>query len=387
MADNRLTFEEFRVWQVVVPARADILSAPSKIGVVYTDSVTWPEMPIHLVEGVTSDGFTAVGECGRGTSRAVVEATLQDLIGRDLLTVTPATIWQQNHEASGLPAAYPLRSWEVANGQSYALLEALWLDAVGKAAGMPAHQLLGGAVRQKVATDFWVNRPDAATLANLVHEAASLGLTGMKMKSNRLGDTVLAIDAIANDVPEGFRFTIDPMCSWRSMREAAHLFERLAKLPFAIQIEDPFPFPAVDEWQRARQYSSLTIACHTRSEEILRTALRENYADTYNLGGGSSYNFLRTAHIAEFSYKDCWHGSALELGVLQHLRLHAAACARNCILPSDLQSEWVREATLVTPHMAYEDNFALVPSAPGLGIALDHQAMAPYIQEKFVIGN
>jgi len=75
----------------------------------------------------------------------------------------------------------------------------------------------------------------------------------------------------------------------------------------------------------------------------------------------------------------------LELGVLQHVRLHAAACARNCVLPSDLQSEWVRDATLITPHMAYDGNTALVPTKPGLGIDLDHQAMQPYIQEEFVI--
>ncbi len=385
MTNRPLTFEKFRVWQVVVPARTDILSAPAKTGLVYSDSVSWPALPIHLVEGTTSAGFTAVGECGRGTERAVVEATLRDLLGSDLLAFTPATIWQQAYEPSGLPAAYPLRSWEVEGGKSYALLEALWLDAVGKAAGMPAHQLLGGAVRRQVATDFWANRPDAPTLIALIHEAASLGLTGMKMKSNHEGDTVQALQTIAADVPTGFRFTIDPMCAWRSMREAAQLFETLAKLPFAIQIEDPFPFRAVDEWRRARQYAPLTIACHTRTEEVLELALHENYADTYNLGGGSTYNFLRVAHIAEFSHKDCWHGSSLELGVLQHVRLHAAACARNCLLPSDLQSEWVREATLVTPHMAYAGNVAILPTTPGLGINLDHAAMQPYINAQFVV--
>lgn len=378
-----LAFEKFRVWQVVVPARQDILSAPAGQAPVYTGSLSWPEMPIHLVEGVTNQGVVAIGECGRGTARATVEATLQSLVGRDLLSFTPATVWLQHYEANGLPTSYPLLSWEVATNQSYELLEALWLDAVGKAVGMPAHQLLGGAVRKAVATDFWANRPAAHTLAALVQEAHDRGLTGMKMKSNRNGDTVHALLAIANDVPAGFRFTIDPMNAWRSMREAAHLFEALAKLPFEIQIEDPFPAQATDDWQKARQCFPLTIAYHARSEESLRRMLDEGLADTYNLGGGSTYNFLRLAHVAEFVYKDCWHGSALELGVLQHVRLHAAACARNCVLPSDLQSEWVRAATLITPHMAYDGNTALVPDRPGLGIELDQEAMQPYIRDHF----
>ncbi|MEZ4614676.1 MAG: enolase C-terminal domain-like protein [Caldilineaceae bacterium] len=221
-------------------------------------------------------------------------------------------------------------------------------------------------------------------MIGLIHEAVDLGLTGLKMKCNRAGDTVKALQAIAADVPAGFRFTIDPMCAGAPC-EAAALFAILVKLPFAIQIEDPFPYRAIDDWRKARTYQPLTIACHTRTEDVLQLALTENLADTYNLGGGSSYNFLRIAHIAEFAYKDCWHGSALELGVLQHVRLHAAACARNCLLPSDLQSEWVREHTLIKPRMAYNGNHAIVPTTPGLGIAFDHAAMQPYIKQRFEI--
>jgi len=382
---EKLVFEKFRVWQVVVPARQDILSAPSGKSPVYTGSLTWPEMPIHLVEGVTSAGFTAVGECGRGTTREVVETTLRHLLGRNLRDFTPATIWMQETDAIGLPPSYPLWSWERSEGKSYELMEALWLDAVGKAAELPAHQLLGGAARQAVAVDFWANRPGPETLLALVQEAHTCGLRGMKMKSNMAGDTVAALLTIAADVPQDFRFTIDPMTAWRSMREGARYFEALAKLPFAIQIEDPFPWRAVDDWHKARQVFPLTIACHARNDEVLQSSLREELADTYNLGGDSTYNFLHVAHVAEFAHKDCWQGSSLELGVLQHVRLHSAACARNCVLPSDLQSEWVRTHTLITPRMAYHDAHALLPDRPGLGIELDHTAVQRYTTLAFAV--
>lgn len=75
------------------------------------------------------------------------------------------------------------------------------------------------------------------------------------------------------------------------------------------------------------------------------------------------------------------------MGVLQHLRLHAAACARNCVLASDLCSEWVREHTLVTPRMAYRDAGAVVPQQPGLGIELDHAAVEQYAHKHFVIAD
>lgn len=381
MSTQSLTFTKFHVWQVVVPARADILSAPSK-GQVYTGSTSWPEMPIHLVEGVTSAGFTALGECDRGTPRAVVEATLRELLGRNLLTLSPPTVWMDHGE---LPASYPLWSWQRAEGRSYQLLESLWLDAVAKAAGVPVHQLLGGAVRDRVLTAFWANRPPAPTLRALIHEAKERGLGGIKLKSDSTGDTARSLIEIAADVPADFRVTIDPMIAWRSLRESARWFEQLAKLPFAIQIEDPFPYLVVDDWRQARQFKPLTIICHARNEEVFRHALREELADAYNLGGGAVHEFLQASHVAEFFGKDCWQGSSLELGVYQHVRLHVAACARNCLLASDLQSEWVREHTLVTPRMSYADGYALLPNRPGLGVELDHAAVAAYTKAEFTV--
>ncbi|MEZ4664934.1 MAG: enolase C-terminal domain-like protein [Caldilineaceae bacterium] len=385
MSSPSLTFEKFRVWQVVVPARQDILSAAAAPGLVHRESGKWPQMPIHLVEGVTSQGIVAVGESGRGTGRAVVEATLRELLGKDLCAFTPATIWQDEANALGLPRSYAYWSWELAEDRSYSLLESLWLDAMGKAVGMPAHQLLGGATRSRVPVDFWIYRPDAPTMAKLIQEAVALGLRGVKMKSSAQGDTAETLLAIAADVPDGFHITIDPMCAWRSLRECARQLEKLAQLPFDIQIEDPFPYAVIEDWRAARQLTPLTIACHARTEDVLQLAMREEMADTYNLGRRSVYDFLRLSHVTEFVNKDCWQGSSLELGVLQHLRLHASACARNCILPSDLQSEWVREQTLITPHMQYEDGHAVVSNRPGLGVELDHAAMAPYVTAQFVV--
>ncbi|MEZ4637965.1 MAG: hypothetical protein R2856_23895 [Caldilineaceae bacterium] len=106
---------------------------------IYSGNLSWPELPIFLVEGVTNTGITAVGETDRGTSQATLEATLHDLLGRDLLAATPATMWMSESDAVGLPSRYPYWSWEVRGERSYLLMESLWLDAVGKATSLPAH--------------------------------------------------------------------------------------------------------------------------------------------------------------------------------------------------------------------------------------------------------
>lgn len=382
---SSLTFTRFRVWQVVVPARQDIISAPATTGALYRDNLSWPEIPVYLVEGTTSAGFTALGEADRGTPRATVEATLRDLLGRNLLDISPATVWMQPRAANGLPMSYPFWSWEAAQGKHYFLLESLWFDAVGKASGLPAHRLMGGAAREVVPADFWANRPSAQTLGALVQEAQSRGLRGIKMKCDSTGDAVKSVLAVAAEVDPEFRFTIDPMYAWRSLRESARYFDQLAKLDCQVQIEDPFPIHVEDDWRRARQFNPLTIICHPRRADWFRHALREELADGYNLGGGSVVEFQQTAQIAEFFSKDCWQGSSIEMGVLQHLRLHAAACARNCLLASDLCSEWVREHTLVTPRMEYRDGGAILPNRPGLGVELDYAAVQQYCREQFDI--
>lgn len=380
-----LTFTKFHGWQVVVPARQDIISAPATQGALYRDNLSWPEIPIYLVEGTTSEGFTAVGEADRGTPQADVEATLRDLLGRNLLDISPATAWMQPRAANGLPMSYPFWSWQAAEGKHYFLLESLWFDAVGKAAGLPAHRLMGGAVRDVVAADFWANRPPTEVLGKLVKGAQERGLRGIKMKCDSTGDMVKAVVAVAPDVSPEFRFTIDPMYAWRSLRESARYFEQLAKLEQPVQIEDPFPVTVEDDWRRSRQIGPMTIICHPRRFDLFRHALREELADGYNLGGGSVIEFMQMGQVAEFFSKDCWHGSSIEMGILQHLRLHASACARNCLLASDLCSEWVREHTLITPRMEYRDGGAVVPNRPGLGVELDPTAVQKYARGEFEI--
>ena len=95
-----LTFERFKVWEVVVPVRADILVAHDTGHSVYSENTSWPELSIFLVEAQTSAGFTAVGEAGRGETRANVENTLRGLLGVDLSTTSASTLWME--EQAGL---------------------------------------------------------------------------------------------------------------------------------------------------------------------------------------------------------------------------------------------------------------------------------------------
>lgn len=319
--------------------------------------------------------MSAVGEAERGASLAEVEALLGAFRGHDLLAAPPtAPFGLKPGEAPPLLSAFPLRRWEA---PGYAMLECLALDAVGKAWGVPAHFFFGGAVREAVEADFWCNQPGLETARGLFAEVARLGVRGWKMKAGLDRHSVELARAISAEMGPGFRITIDPMGAWRSPAESASLWQELRGLEAAVQVEDPFAHQHPALWGAVAREGAPPLIWHPRNLSTALVGLEAGFVAGFNFGlPGSGFVYL--AGLSEASGRPCWHGSSIELGVLQHYRLHAAAAAPACTLGSDLCSEWVREATLVAPRMQYEGGCALVPSGPGLGIELDESATARY---------
>jgi len=373
-------FTSFEILQVSVPARPE-MGIPA--------SARFDSIPLTLVVGRTNLGFEALGESSRVDGVEAIERTLRQLLHIPLNDWTPSTRWMRDsHETgfvSGMMRTRRLFSWEACEDLSMFLLESLWLDAMGRAAGAPAHVLLGGAVRRRVKADFWAAQPDAQELAALVAKAHGFGCRGLKMKSDPEGNTAFALAEIARDVPANFEFTIDPMFNWRSLHQSRRIFETLSALGLTIRVEDPFPFEVIEDWQMARQRYSLPIIWHTRSEEDLRIALREQTADAFNIACRSAHEAVYLSHVLAFHKKDCWFGSQLESGIFQQVRLHSACVAPTCVLASDLQSQWVREHCLVDPPMTTMEGYAEVSDSPGLGVELNRDAVARFLVRRWTV--
>jgi muconate cycloisomerase len=116
-----------------------------------------------------------------------------------------------------------------------------------------------------------------------------------------------------------------------------------------------------------------------RKEDLI-AALRLRCADGFNFNG-PMFEFVRLAQTAALDGLPCWHGSEVDLGILEASALHACSVTENCTIPSDIFGELVRENDLIEPGLRFENGYALVPTGPGLGVELDHAAL-----EKFRIG-
>lgn len=378
-----LVFEEFRAFEVVVPVRAEVLVSPPGSRA-HAESATWPEQSITLIEARTNTGITAVGEAPRGTSRETIEAALREWDGRDLRTWHPLQPELSMFGEQGMRSLYPIRSHQGRFAPLGGLFEALWLDAVGQQSGLPAHAFLGGKVRDHVTVDAWANRPNAEQLATLIGQAVADGFHGIKLKCGPDGDTLRALTETRSDWPENFSFTVDAMNALRTLREATPWLDGLNAVVPRITLEDPFAFSRLDDWRQCRDRWNFPVVLHARTLAHLQQAIASDQASAYNLGG-SPWQFLHLANYAETHSADCWQGSGLELGIIQTLRLHTAACARSCVLPSDLQSFWVREHLLTDQAWHLEPDGLRVPDRPGLGCALNHTVLPRYVQNEWAL--
>ncbi|UJW29302.1 galactonate dehydratase [Saccharothrix sp. AJ9571] len=138
----------------------------------------WLFCRVGTDEGVTGWGEPVV-EGRAGTVRAAVEELSELLIGRDPHRVED--LWQQLTKGSFYRGG-PVLSSAVAG-----LDQALW-DILGKSLGVPVHQLLGGAVRDRVRIYGWIGGDEPAAVAEAAAAQVEAGLTAVKMNaSGRIG--------------------------------------------------------------------------------------------------------------------------------------------------------------------------------------------------------
>lgn len=147
-------------------------------------------------------------------------------------------------------------------------------------------------------------------------------------------------------------------------------------------IEDPPPGrDALDDYRRLREDLGIPIAMHLHINDAgvrgMVNAIAAGACDVFNLGAGSTHDFLGRAYLAGESGIPVWHGSAHELGVLDAAMLHACAAAPNCTYPSGILSHQ-RVHNLLTRPIEFRDSYATVPDGPGLGVELDEDALRRY---------
>jgi len=361
------------IWEVVVPAKPSTVTSP-EFGPAGFDQV-----PKHIVRVHTDEGLTGIGETYRGVPRGAVEEGAASIIGLDPLKASLQYLpigddpGKMRHQG---------RAWEVSiswheENAAYDAFEMAFFDLVGKALGVPAHFLLGGAYRKRVPADYWIGIQTPADAARNARIGKERGFRGLKMKCTIDDPWEERIQAILDAAGPDFHLTIDPNERFYRPMEFLALARRLERFPNIAVYEDPVPKWNLDWYKQLRGAVKVPIALHLQTPRQIVTAIKAEACDCMNLGGGM-VQFVRNAAMAEAAGMQCWHGSGVDLGILEHAYLHAVAAARNCLLPSDFVGSWTREDDLILEPLQFESGDAIVPDRPGLGCELDLDAVERY---------
>ena len=364
-------------YEVVVPAKPGTIASESinkplhmlPVGAKPGWSVQFDQLSKIILCLELSNGVIGWGELYRSHNPKQVEEIIDALVGADIsqmaLQQLPFTFCR---EYDGFECA-------------------IW-DAYAKSHNLRVVDLLGGPVREKIYVGAWSSHRAVDEVAELVKGFASQGFDCIKFKSDLEDDVVAWCRTISESAP-GMKVIIDPNQRWENAFEVRKRLDGLNEIGNLLCLEDPIPRWQLNELASLRQYSSVPMVRHISLPYVLQgqrikdaiQCVQLSAVDGFNFNGGLA-NFQRLDHIASAAQLPCWHGSEIDLGILEAMYVHSVAAASSCVWPSDIFGRLIREHDLLEQPLTIEPPFVHLPEGPGLGVSPDLDAIENYMINK-----
>ncbi|MGQ4413949.1 glucarate dehydratase family protein [Streptomyces sp. SAS_269] len=368
-----------------------------------TQGVHQPYTPRLIVEVVTTEGITGLGETYGDTKYLELARPLAErLTGRSVMDVNglfALDLAVDESRVRGAVDAGGLRGVQSADKLRLSVLSAFevaCLDAQGRALGLPVHALLGGRIRDTVEYSAylfykWAGHPEGVACepddwgaaldpAGVVAQARLFkeryGFTSFKLKGGVFPpeQEIAAVRALAEAFP-GHPLRLDPNGAWSvetSLKVAKELGDVLEYL------EDPtLGTPAMAEVSAGTPVPLATNMCVTTFGEI-REAFTEDAVQVvlsdHHYWGGLRNTRQLAAICAAFGVGVSMHSNT-HLGISLAAMTHVASTVPNLHHACDSHYPWQSEDVL-TERLAFTGGRVAVSDAPGLGVELDRDELA-----------
>jgi muconate cycloisomerase len=354
------------LYEVVVPTRAGAVNSPA------WGPALFDEAPKYLVRLTCDSGHTGMGESQRGATRDEATSGAHKLLGRDPLSINLQQVENEINDFS-LPPNRAILAFDSA-----------LFDLVGRIRQVPAHVLLGGAYREWVPVAYWTGRRSPQDIERIAGEAYDQGFTHFKFKLARapgqdaLKDPIVErMQAVVAAAPT-MQVTIDPNEKLINPHFARQVIARLEPFAANLQVlESPVPQHNLDWYVALRHTTPFAIGLHLNTRDQVVNAIKREAADVLNLAGTMA-QFVAMSRLAGAAGMPIWHGSGVDLGLLDASYVHAAACAETCTLGSDIVGQFIRQSNLLRTPLHFAGGKVALPQEPGLGVEIDEEQLHRY---------
>jgi galactonate dehydratase len=359
---------------------------------VVTTVVGAPWRELTFVELVADDGRRGLGEVRMVTKTDTLLACVSELADRHVVGSDP---FDRETLAFNIQRAEYGRPGEITQSALAAFDTACW-DLIGQELAQPIWRLLGGRYRDRVrayANGWYQTGRDPEALANSARDVVARGYGALKLdpfgsawmrlppaERRRSIELVAAVrDAVGPDV--------EIMIEMHGRFSAAAAVGIAAQLePLApAWLEEPIPFDGVTGLARVRSATRLPIATGERLHLLsdFRPLFEEGLvdivqADLTHFGGFTGLR--RLAGWAEaYELPLAPHNVCGPVGTAANIHF-AVATPNHLILEhfNDFADTWVGELVDAAPAIDSRDGCFPAPTAPGLGLRLDHAACAEH---------
>jgi galactonate dehydratase len=348
----------------------------------YPVAPRWVFLRVDTDEGITGWGEPVV-EGRAETVRTAVAELGELLVGRDPLRIED--LWQQMTRGTFYRGG-PVLSSAVAGVD-----QALW-DIAGKAYGVPVHQLLGGAVRDRVRMYAWIGGDEPAHVADRAHEQVEAGFTAVKMNGSGAMAPI--------DTPAQTRTVVERLVAVREAigperdvvvdfhgRMSTAMSRRLLPMlePLSpLFVEEPVLPEFTRDLRLLTSGTSVPLATGERLysrwdfRDVLPTGIAVAQPDVSHAGGISEVR--RIAAMAE----------AYDVTMAPHCPLGPIALAASLQLAFSTPNFLIQEESVGIHYNAgnelldylldasplrFVDGYAALPTGPGLGVEVDEHAV------------
>ncbi|HXG23752.1 MAG TPA: enolase C-terminal domain-like protein [Chthonomonadales bacterium] len=247
---------------------------------------------------------------------------------------------------------------------------AIW-DAAGKAAGVPCYRFIGQKGRSDCPISWWAIDMPPEEWAGEAADAVNAGYTSFKLKARPWFDIVEQVRAVCEIVPAYFQLDVDFNALLLEAGKAVPVLQKLEAFFQVAVFETPIWQHDIEGCRQVRAKVTRPIAMHFGSPPFL-TAVKEEVCDGFVVGGGAA-NLVRQGTLAAEAHKPFWL-QLVGTGLTTAFALHFGAALTHSRWPAITCLNIYADDLLVEP-IEVREGYARVPEAPGLGVAVDEDAL------------